>query len=205
MVFSPHIPSISFFPCFQKVTVIFIFWEHRSYQKGISSDLSVRSRRHQLPYTCLLAVDDLAVFPLRPGPPSGCSSHASRLLKSSAPAVASFPASSYHFFLFCRLFNTVIPLISSLLSSFIYLYTSFCWWHSCQCFNEKILYGIGTLYVYVYIILSIYLCVCVHACVCMCVCSLIICINFGGAYISFPVLGCPTPCIIFHMCLLQMA
>ena len=64
----------------------------------------------------LLPVDELVVFPLRPGPPFGCSSHASCLLESSAPAVASFLPALTTIFLFCGFSTLCHP--SHLLPSF---------------------------------------------------------------------------------------
>lgn len=55
MLVSTHIPSISLLPLLSKDNCDPIFWDHRSYQKVVFSDLSIRSRRHLHPYVHFLA------------------------------------------------------------------------------------------------------------------------------------------------------
>lgn len=90
----------------------------------------------------LLPVDELVVFPLRPGPPVGRSSHASCLLESSVPAVAFFLPALTTIFLFCG-----FSPLSSLSSPPFFLHADLSG-HSCQCLNEYSVWHSYIIYIY---------------------------------------------------------
>lgn len=157
---STHIPSISFLPLLSKDNCDPIFWEHRSYQKVVFSDLSIRSRRHLHPYVHFLATywqyshRGQALH-------LDTASHALACPRTVSPAacllVCLFPSSfpcflPIHFHLLLTFQYPFISLISPISSSFVYLYPSFCSGHSCQYLNENILHCIDMLHVYVYIV-----------------------------------------------------
>lgn len=128
MLVSTHIPSISFLPLLSKDNCDPIFWDHKSYQKVVFSDLSIRSRRHLHPYVHFLATywqyshrgqalhldtTSHALACPRTVSPAAC------LFASFLPSfLASFPS----IFIFYWLFNTLSLLWS--LQSLLHLFTS---------------------------------------------------------------------------------